>query len=131
MDRRLWLSLFRLGVLIVLICGFVGATAQLVPSVPAAQKAAQQSSDEDLGVVVDRMVKGQQAAADTYARTESAAQKRLDQLRAAWQRAASAVRDLSWLQRITGVLTLLATLFALRLAPLGVRLLRRRVLDSV
>jgi hypothetical protein len=127
-DRRAWISLVRLGFVVVLISGFAFATAQFLPSVQDAQTVAQQSADDDLGAVVDRMAAGQEQAADTYARTGSAAQRRLDQLQGAWQRVSLAIRSLTWLQRITAVLTLLLGVLTIRLTPFWLRVLRRRLL---
>jgi hypothetical protein len=127
-DRRAWLSLVRLGVVVVLISGFVFTSAQLLPSVSDAQKVAQQPGDEDLGAVVDRMVTGRQQAADTYARSGSAAQRRLDRLQGAWETGSVAVRSLTWLQRFTAVLTLVLGVWIIRLIPFWARVLRRRIL---
>jgi hypothetical protein len=129
-DKRALLSLFRLAVVVVLLSGFVFGTAQLLPSIPAARTAAQQSDQEDLGAAVDRMVTGQQQAADAYARTGSAAQRRLDQVQAVWERATSTVRTLNWLERVTLVLTLFVTLWVLRVLPVWLRILRRRLLAT-
>jgi hypothetical protein len=129
-DRRALLSLFRLAVVVVLISGIAFSTAQFLPSIPASQQAAQVSGDDDFGTAVERMTKGRQEAADRYARASYAAERRIDRIQATWGRAVSTVRAMTWLERITFVLTVLFTVSALRMLPIAAKLARRRLLDS-
>jgi hypothetical protein len=110
--------------------GIAFSTAQFLPSIPAAQQAAQVSGDDDLGAAIERMTKSQEEVAGSYARASYEAQRRIDRIQAVWERAVGTVRAMTWLERITFVLTLLVTVCALRLLPIGVRLVHRRLLDS-
>jgi hypothetical protein len=125
--RRGWVSLVRLGVVILLLGGFAVGIAQLLPAVPAAQATASAQDDDDLGTVVQQMATTRQQASDRYARFNAALQRRVDQVTSAWHSVASTLGRMTLAEQIATALTLPVSLFGLANAPKGARILRRRL----
>jgi hypothetical protein len=132
-ERRSWLRLARLTVVVVLMAGFATTVAQLLPAIPKGDPSgvSQGQDDSDLGGIVQQMAAAREAAGDQYARFNAELDSRVAELVAAWHRVAATALAMTWLERVTFVLTLAVFLFAARMAPLGFRLLRRRLLDAL
>jgi hypothetical protein len=104
--RRGWLSFTRLGVVILLLCGFAVGIAQLLPAVPAAQATASAQDGDDLGTVVQQMATTRQRASDRYARFDAAIQRRIDQVTSAWHAVAATIGRMTLAEQIASGLAL-------------------------